>query len=157
MKVFPFIWLTESKNNTLPKCRNVPFPSSCFYSNRYTINSSCIAFLYTRHRYYRNKYCIKELSGTVLLAIYTDLFQSNRKISNFLRFLFRSVSGYSFNWLFSQFKKLSGWTSKVLVFLKYKRKMMCSKFFAIRLNIINQTSLIFENNFNRYCNVSQTF
>ena len=38
--------LNESKNDTQPNCRNVPFPSSCFNLDDYTINSSYTAFRY---------------------------------------------------------------------------------------------------------------
>ena len=55
---FSSIKVDWNQNDTLPKCRNFPCPSSCFYSYKYSINSSYIAFPYKIHQFDGNKYCI---------------------------------------------------------------------------------------------------
>ena len=105
--------LNESKNDTQPNCRNVPFPSSCFNLDHYTINSSYIAFRYKFVNVTEISVVFAELFISVLLMLDMDLFHSHQKSSDFFYLnvapFFRPFvrpsfsNAWSQNWLISFF------------------------------------------------------
>ena len=90
--IFPFSKVDY--RNTLPKCRNIPFPS-CVYLFKYIIESSYIAFRYQSIHITEKSIMLIELSGTVLMVLHTDLLHSHRRLLIFsIFFTALHVNGY---------------------------------------------------------------
>ena len=64
--------LTESKSDTLLKCRNVSFPSSCLYSCKYTVNCFTKQGLYI---FFASTLTWTYLLKTLFIQVFTFLFE----------------------------------------------------------------------------------